>query len=157
MAAKIDPKAFYLVAVPFVEGELGGKSYRRGQRVLGADKNVQLDPGKFVLETEASGEALDRAFSDHWNRQMGDPARQAERNARALAAAKAVGTRPLPGDDMVTASAKKIVAGSPETFELAIDEKGQVTGARFSRKAIERGQGMPAAVKTVPIRLTGED
>jgi|SRR5579864_2424118 len=134
METKIDPKAFYRCAVPHNIGAPAyrepGRNFRRGERCLGSDPAVMANPELFVLEDEATDAALNEAYSRHWNKQT-DPESQGEKRKAAIAARIAEGMKPRAGDDLVTASAKRIVSANPDSMELAWDGKGQCQGARF--------------------------
>jgi hypothetical protein len=149
MTIEIDPKSWWICAVPFVAEDGGaGKNYWRGKRCRGDDPYVQLYAQKgmsmFVPEDEASSDALSQAYSQHWNQSV-----EPRVNAAAMRAENiAVGTRLLPSDSLCAVSAKKIVAANDQ-YELAFDEHGAVIGARLTQKAFERAQ-VAAGANVVP-------
>src|SRR6266568_6803178 len=121
MATKIDPRAMYICGVPFVDGStLAGKSYQRGRRSRGEDPGVVAHPAWFVEESEATTDALDQAYSDHWNATV-DPTRAWRAAAKLREENIRVGTRVLGSDSAIAVSAKRMVEAEPGLYELSFD------------------------------------
>src|SRR5260370_12647414 len=95
------------------------------------------NPDFFVLESEATSDAFDQAYSDHWNRTM-DPNRAAAAAAKLRAENIRVGTRILGSDSAIAVAAKKLVEAGSGQYELAFDANGGVDGVKLTQKEINR-------------------